>query len=225
VISNPPFAQNYDSKEMQLKQERFQYGFCPETGKRADLMFVQHMLFTLETNGMMATVMPNGVLFRGRAEKKIRQSFIDDDHLDTVIGLPPNLFYGTGIPACILVMWAKGAKPTKRKGKVLFINADAEYQAGRAQNYITPEHIEKIASTFEEFKPLPRYAAVVTREQLESEGYDCNIRRYVDNSPPPEPQDVLAHLSGGVPKAEVEAKRGLFAAHGFDPKTVLVERK
>ncbi len=225
VISNPPFAQNYDSKEMQLKQERFQYGFCPETGKRADLMFVQHMLSVLETNGVMATVMPHGVLFRGGAEKKIRQCFIDNDHLDAVIGLPPNLFYGTGIPACILVMWAKGAKPTKRKGKVLFINADAEYQAGRAQNYITPEHIEKIASTFEEFKPLPRYAAVVTREQLESEGYNCNIRQYVDNSPPPEPQDVLAHLSGGIPKAEVEAKRELFAAHGFDPKTVLVERK
>lgn len=129
VISNPPFSQNYTRQGMQFP-ERFHYGFCPESGKKADLMFAQHMLAVLRAGGMMATVMPHGVLFRGGDEKKIRQGFIDDDVLEAVIGLPPNLFYGTGIPACILVMRAKGAKPAERRGKVLFINADAEYYAG-----------------------------------------------------------------------------------------------
>jgi type I restriction enzyme M protein len=204
--------------------ERFRYGFCPETGKKADLMFAQHMLAVLRSGGMMATVMPHGVLFRGGAEKEIRKGFIEDDLLEAVIGLPPNLFYGTGIPACILVMRAKGAKPRDRRGQVLFINADAEYHAGRAQNYLRPEHIEKIASTFEAFRDVPGYAAVVSKADLAANDWNLNIRRYADNTPPPEPHDVRAHLLGGVPKAEVEAKRDLFAAHGFDPSAVFIAR-
>jgi type I restriction enzyme M protein len=149
------------------------------------------------------------VLFRGGEEKKIRESFIENDILEAVIGLPPNLFYGTGIPACILVMRAKGAKPVERQGKVLFINADAEYYAGRAQNYLRPEHIEKIAFVFERFESFDGYSAVVSKEELEQNDYNCNIRRYADNAPPLEPQDVRAHLLGGIPKAEVEAKRSL----------------
>ncbi len=92
------------------------------------------MLAVLKQDGIMATVMPHGVLFRGGEEKKIRQLFIEEDNLEAVIGLPPQLFYGTGIPACILVMRPRGAKPEATQGKVLFINADAEFQAGRAQN-------------------------------------------------------------------------------------------
>ncbi len=126
--------------------------------------------------------------------------------LEAVIGLPPNLFYGTGIPACILVMRSKGAKPAERRGQVLFINADAEYYAGRAQNYLRPEHIEKIAFVFERFESFDGYSAVVSKEQLKENDYNCNIRRYADNAPPPEPQDVKAHLLGGIPKTEVEAK-------------------
>lgn len=121
VITNPPFSQNYSRDGLKFP-ERFRYGFCPETGKKADLMFAQHMLAVLRSHGMMATVMPHGVLFRGGAEKEIRKGFIGDDVLEAVIGLPPNLFYGTGIPACILVMRARGAKPPERQGKVLFIN-------------------------------------------------------------------------------------------------------
>lgn len=187
-------------------------------------MFAQHMLAVLKTDGMMATVMPHGVLFRGGEEKKIRESFIKNNQLEAVIGLPPNLFYGTGIPACILVMCPQGAKPVERQGKVLFINADAEYYAGRAQNYLRPEHIEKISWVFENFVSLPGYSAVVTKEKLAEEGYNCNIRRYADNALPPEPQDVKAHLFGGIPKAEVEAKRELLAAHGFDPSRIVAER-
>jgi type I restriction enzyme M protein len=223
VISNPPFSQNYSRDGMKFP-ERFRYGFCPETSKKADLMFLQHMLSVLRTNGMMATVMPHGVLFRGSVEKEIREGIIEDDLLEAVIGLPPNLFYGTGIPACILVCRAKGAKPDERKNRVLFINADAEYHAGRAQNYLRPEHIEKIASAFETFEAISGYASVVPREDLKSNDWNLNIRRYADNAPPPEPHDVRAHLVGGVPKAEVEAKRDLLSAHGLRADTIFVER-
>jgi type I restriction enzyme M protein len=223
VISNPPFSQNYSRTGMKFP-DRFPYGFCPETGKKGDLMFAQHMLSVLRRGGMMATVMPHGVLFRGGDEQKIRKEFILNDHLEAVIGLPPNLFYGTGIPACILVMRAREAKPAERRGKVLFINADAEYHAGRAQNYLRPEHVEKIISTFQAFQDVPGYAAVVSHADLAANDYNCNIRRYADNAPPPEPQDVRAHLLGGVPRAEVVAKADLFAAHGFDPDAVLAPR-
>ncbi|MDH6100194.1 type I restriction-modification system subunit M [Anabaenopsis sp. FSS-46] len=104
VISNPPFSQNYSINGLKFN-EHFRFGLCPENGKKADLMFVQHMISVLRPQGMMATVMPHGVLFRGGIEKQIRQGFIEDDLLEAVIGLPPNLFYGTGIPACILVRY------------------------------------------------------------------------------------------------------------------------
>ena len=223
VITNPPFSQNYTREGMKFP-ERFRYGFCPETGKKGDLMFVQHMLSVLRPGGMMATVMPHGVLFRGGVEKEIRKRILGDDLLEAVISLPPNLFYGTGIPACILVMRAKGAKPKDRQGKVLFINADAEYRAGRAQNYLRPEDIEKIVSAFEAFQDIRGYAAVVSKADLEANDWNLNIRRYADNSPPPEPHDLRAHLLGGVPKAEVEAKRDLLSAHGLNPKAIFVDR-
>lgn len=233
VLSNPPFSQDYTRDESMEFQDRFHYGWCPEKGKKGDLMFAQHMLYVLKADGVMATVMPHGVLFRGGEEKKIRQKFIDKDHLEAIIGLPPNLFYGTGIPACILVMRPEGAKPAASRGKVLFINADAEYYEGRAQNYLRPEHIEKIVSTYqafiadESFVGIPGYATVVTRAELAAEenDYNCNIRRYADNTPPPEPQDVKAHLQGGVPVAEIEAKQELFDAHGFDPMSVFQPRE
>ena len=164
------------------------------------------------------------MLFRGGAEREIRKGLIDDDLLDAVIGLAPNLFYGTGIPACILVLRAKGAKPPERRGKVLFINADAEFSPGRAQNYLLPEHIEKIVSAYRGFADISGYASIVTHDELVANDINLNIRRYADNAPPPEPQDVRAHLVGGIPKREVADKADLFAAHGFDPMHVFVER-
>lgn len=223
VITNPPFSLNY-TKEGIPFPERFRYGWCPEGGKKADLMFVQHMISVLRPQGTVATVMPHGVLFRGGAEKEIRKGLLDDDLLDAVIGLAPNLFYGTGIPACILVLRAKGAKPPERRGKALFINADAEFSAGRAQNYLLPEHIEKIVSAYHDFTDIPGYATVVTHDELLANDVNLNIRRYADNAPPPEPQDVRAHLVGGIPKREVNDKADLFDAHGFDPMHVFVER-
>ncbi len=214
VLTNPPFSQNYTREGMAFP-ERFKYGWCPETGKKADLMFAQHMLAVTRPGGIVATVMPHGVLFRGGAEKEIRKAFIEHDHLEAVIGLPPNLFYGTGIPACILILRHQGAKPAGRRGKVLFINADAEFHAGRAQNYLRPEHIEKIVRSYDDFEEVPGYAAVVDHAMLAENDYNLNIRRYADNSPPPEPHDVRAHLVGGVPKQEVADKAELLQAHGL----------
>ncbi len=223
VITNPPFSLNYTQDGIKFP-ERFRYGWCPEGGKKADLMFVQHMISVLRPQGTVATVMPHGVLFRGGAEREIRKGLLGDDMLDAVIGLAPNLFYGTGIPACILVLRAKGAKPPERRGKVLFINADAEFTAGRAQNFLLPEHVEKIVSAYHAFADIPGYAAVVPHEELLANDFNFNIRRYADNAPPPEPHDVRAHLLGGIPKLEVADKTDVFAAHGFDPLHVFVER-
>lgn len=223
VITNPPFSQNY-SKDGLSFPERFRFGFCSEKGKKADLMFVQHMVSVLRPGGLCVTVMPHGVLFRGGAERQIRTGFLNEDLLDAVIGLGPNLFYGTGIPACLLVLRAPKAKLAERRGKVLFINADREYAEGRAQNELHPEHIEKIVSAWQAFEDIEGFARVVDRETLRGEDDNLNIRRYADNAPPPEPHDVRAHLRGGVPKAEVAAQEELFAAHGLDPRRLFVER-
>jgi type I restriction enzyme M protein len=223
VISNPPFSQRYSKDGMRFK-ERFRHGYTSQRSKRADLMFLQHMLAVMKADGMMATVMPHGVLFRSRSEQDIRQSILEDDMLEAVIGLPPNLFYGTGIPACILILRPQGTKPPEREGKVLFINADDEYREGRAQNFLMPAHIEKIVTTFQEFHNVyangARYARVVEIEELAANDYNLNIRRYADNAPPPEPHDVRAHLLGGVPKPEIVEKRELFEAVGLSPDAV-----
>jgi type I restriction enzyme M protein len=232
VIANPPFSQNYTRTGME-HPERFRWGWCPTTGKKGDLMFAQHMLAVCKPGGMVATVMPHGVLFRGGAEKEIRRKFIEQDLIEAVIGLPPNLFYGAGIPACILIMRPNLTgrspnpdKPAERRGRILFINADAEFHAGRAQNYLRPEHIEKIVSTYYRIEDNPGYARAVPIEEIAGpdNDFNLNIRRYVDNAPPPEPQDVRAHLLGGVPAVEVEAKRELFAAVGFDPRHIFIPR-
>lgn len=232
VIANPPFSQNYSRSGMEY-QERFRWGWPPTSGKKGDLMFAQHMLATCKDRGMVCTVMPHGVLFRGGAEKEIRSKFLKEDLLEAVISLPQNLFYGAGIPACLLVMrpnrtgrYPNLNKPASRRGKVLFINADAEYFAGRAQNYLLPEHVEKIASTYERFEDIPSYARCVSLEEISdaANDFNLNIRRYVDNSPPPEPHNVRAHLVGGVPVTEVEASRPLFQAVGFEPSHAFAMR-
>ncbi len=158
VITNPPFSLNYTREGIPFP-ERFRYGWCSESGKKADLMFVQHMISVLRPQGTVATVMPHGVLFRGGAEREIREDCWMTT-LDAVIGLAPNLFYGTGIPACILVLRAKGAKPPERRGKVLFINADAESSKGSAQNSLLPEHVEKIVSAYSRLPTSPATQAL-----------------------------------------------------------------
>lgn len=200
VVANPPFSQNYIKKGI-VFPGRFPV-WLPEKGKKADLMFVQHMLAVLKHNGRLATVMPHGVLFRSGDEREARKYFIDHGYLEAIIGLPSNLFYGTGIPACILVMNKEGAD--KRKS-VLFINADREYSEDKAQNHLRPEDIDKIINAYRKSDNIPGYARVVPTDEIIKEDYNCNIRRYVDNAPPPEPHDVRAHLHGGIPLAEIES--------------------
>ncbi len=198
VVANPPFSQNYIKKDLKFPG-RFPV-MMPEKGKKADLMFVQHMLAVLKHDGRLASVMPHGVLFRGGEERQARKHFIDHGYLEAIIGLPSNLFYGTGIPACILVMNKKGAA---QRDHVLFINADREYREGKAQNHLRPEDIDKIIYAYRKGEALPAYARPVPKAEIVAEEYNCNIRRYVDNAPPAEPHDVRAHLHGGVPKVEV----------------------
>ena len=184
-------------------------------------MFLQHMLAVLKPDGIVATVMPHGVLFRGGAEGSIRQKIIEDDLLDTVIGLGPNLFYGTGIPAAILILRAKGSKPPERRDKVLFINADRDYDEGRAQNHLRPRDEEKITAAYRDFADVDGFAKTVAIEELAENDFNCNIRRYADNSPPPEPHDVRAHLRGGVPMAEIDAAAELLERAGLNALEVL----
>ncbi|MDP3350697.1 MAG: class I SAM-dependent DNA methyltransferase [Hydrogenophaga sp.] len=238
VLSNPPFSINWGTADTdrsgqpvwkpKFQTERFKYGEVPLGAKKADLMFLQHMVAVLRDGGLLATVMPHGVLFRGGEERSIRAAMIKADLLEAVIGLPAGLFYGTGIPACVLVMRQRqgnhSGKPAKRQGQVLFINADREYAEGRAQNHLLPEHIEKIVNTYENFAEVPGFSSIVSNATLVENDYNLNIRRYADNAPPPEPHDVRAHLQGGVPKAEVQAKATLFAAFGFDPLALFAER-
>ena len=200
VLANPPFSQNYIKKDIEYPG-RFAV-WMPEKGKKADLMFVQHMLAVLKADGKMATIMPHGVLFRGGEEREARKYFIERGWLDAVIGLPAGLFYGTGIPACVLVMNKKDAASRKH---VFFINADREYREGKAQNFLRPEDISKMVHVYRERKNVEGYARLVPVSEIAAEDFNCNIRRYVDNAPPPEPHDVRAHLHGGVPVVEIDA--------------------
>ncbi|KPA14069.1 type I restriction-modification protein subunit M, partial [Candidatus Magnetomorum sp. HK-1] len=217
VIANPPFSQNYSKKEMKYP-ERFQT-FMPESGKKADLMFVQHMAASIKSDGKLAVVMPHGVLFRGGEEKTCRMRFIKDGILEAVIGLPSSLFYGTGIPACVLVINKKDAN---QRDNVLFINADREYKEGKNQNSLRPEDIEKITHVYHKKLAVTKYSRLVPFSELEKEDFNLNIRRYVDNSPPPEPHDVKAHLNGGVPLSEINALQDYFNHYKSIKKRIFI---
>ena len=217
VLANPPFSQNYSRADMRFTS-RFRE-WCPETGKKADLMFVQHMLASLKPNGHMATIMPHGVLFRGGKEKLIREIFINDDVIEAIISLPQGLFYGTGIPACVLV--CNKNKRDEMRDKVLFINADREYAEGKNQNKLRPEDIEKMDFVFTNKREIPKYSRLVDKTEIvKKHDYNLNIRRYVDNTPEPEPEDVQAHLIGGIPEDEVAAREDDFARFGVDSGTL-----
>lgn len=229
VLSNPPFSLNYDADAVARADKdhgtRMEWGWAPESGKKADLMFVQHMVSVLEERGVAAIVMPHGVLFRGGKERDIRKALLAKDCVEAVIGLGPNLFYGTGIPACVLVLRRPYQKRGEREKKVLFINADREYTVGRNQNELGPEHVEKIVTVFHEWRQLPGYSREVSVADLLAVDANLNIRRWVDNSPPAETQDVRAHLYGGVPVAEVADKKPLFTAYGVDASALFAERE
>ena len=218
VIANPPFSQNYSKAGMEYK-DRFLFGWAPEKGKKGDLMFVQHMISSLNPKGKMAVIMPHGVLFRAGAEKGIRTGIVEARILEAVIGLPSGLFYGTGIPACVLVI-NKNRKDDKEK--VLFINADREYKEGKNQNKLRPEDIEKITNVYKKKIEYPKYSNLVSMDELKEEDYNLNIRRYVDNSQEPEPQDVTAHIKGGIPKKEWN--KGLLETYSIQSDLLFEEK-
>ncbi len=207
VIANPPFSQNYSKDGMKFK-ERFNH-WMPVKGK-ADFMFVQHMVASTNNAGRMAVVMPHGVLFRGGEEREFRKWLINKGYLEAVIGLPPALFYGTGIPASVIVVNKKDAH---LREEVLFINADREYKEGKNQNKLRPEDIEKISFVYKHKNRIDKYSRLVSKQELEDEEYNLNIRRFVDNAPPAEPHDVHAHLKGGIPVAEVDALNQAFSSY------------
>lgn len=206
VIANPPFALKAPKKGEIKFPDRF-HTFMPSTGKKADLMFVQHMIASLKGDGKMAVIMPHGILFRSQKEKIARTRIVKDGLLEAVIGLPPALFYGTSIPACVLVINRLGCRERKN---ILFINADREYQESKNRNVLREEDIEKITHVYQHRLEEPKYSRLVPFSEIEREGFSLNIRRYVDNTPPPEPHDVRAHIYGGIPRSEVDALDSYF---------------
>jgi type I restriction enzyme M protein len=202
VIANPPFSLKKWGKDEADNDAygRFPYGTPPKDA--GDLAFVQHMIASTNADGMAGIVMPHGVLFRGSSEKAVRQGMLQDDLLEAVVGLPSGLFYGTGIPACLLIINKK--KPKARKNKVLFINSELEFEEGKNQNTLREQDIAKTVEVFENFTEIKRYSKVVDISEIEENDFNLNIRRYADTSPPPEIFDVRAILHGGIPVREVE---------------------
>lgn len=177
VVANPPFSYRWTPTEETAKDFRFKnYGLAPKSA--ADFAFLLHGLHFLAKDGTMAIILPHGVLFRGGAEKKIRTKLLKDGNIDTVIGLPAKLFYSTGIPVCILVL-----KKCKRTDDVLFINAAEQYQPGKRQNALLPDHIDKIVETYKQRKEEDRYSKVVSLQEIEEEhDFNLNISRYVSTA-------------------------------------------
>ncbi|MDD4429462.1 MAG: type I restriction-modification system subunit M [Paludibacter sp.] len=176
VVANPPFSLRWEPNDILSEDFRFKsYGLAPKSA--ADFAFLLHGLHFLDKEGVMAIILPHGVLFRGGAEERIRTKLLKDNHIDTVIGLPSNLFYSTGIPVCILVL-----KKCKKKDDVLFINASEHYKPGKRQNTLEQEHIDKIVETYQFRQDRERYSRRVSMEEIEKNGYNLNISRYVSTS-------------------------------------------
>tara|TARA_B100002052_G_C15676096_1_gene503920 strand:- start:24 stop:767 length:744 start_codon:yes stop_codon:yes gene_type:complete len=180
------------------------------------------MIASLNADGRMGCVVPHGVLFRGASEKKIREGILEDDLLEAVIGLPSALFYGTGIPAALLII--NKNKPADRRNKVLFINGELEYVEGKNQNRLGDEHIAHIVETFDEYSEQKRYSRIVELDEIRENDHNLNIRRYADTSPPPEQFDVKAILNGGVPVAEIEDEYIQETLQDLDVTAVFVRR-
>lgn len=189
VVANPPFSAKWKGKDNPLNEtdDRFsQYGrLAPST--KADFAFVQHMVYQLAENGTMAVVLPHGVLFRGAAEEAIRKYIIkDQNYLDAVIGLPANLFYGTSIPACILIL----KKCRVHDDNILFIDASAHFEKQGNQNVLTDDHVEKIVETYQQRKTEDKYSYVASLQEIAENDYNLNIPRYVDTFEEEEPVDI-----------------------------------
>ena len=222
VIANPPFSLKKWGKDGADSDPygRYPYGTPPKDA--GDLAFIQHMIASLNAEGKMGVVVPHGVLFRGSSEKAIRKGILEDDLLEAVIGLPSALFYGTGIPAALLII--NKNKPVERKGKVLFINSELEYQEGKNQNKLRDTDIQHVMDVYDAYEDERRYSKVVSMDEIRENDYNLNIRRYADTSPPPEQFDVKAILRGGIPVSEIEDIYIQETLDGMDVSCVFVRR-
>jgi type I restriction enzyme M protein len=201
VVANPPFSYRWDPSDAISEDMRFKnYGVAPRSA--ADFAFLLHGLHYLKDDGVMAIILPHGVLFRGGAEERIRRKLLNDGHIDTVIGLPANLFYSTGIPVCILVL-----KKCKKPDDVLFINAAEHFVKGKRQNQLTEDHIARIVETYQYRKEQDRYARRVTMKEIAENDYNLNISRYVSTAQEEAEVDLaathaeLVRIEGEIRKA------------------------
>lgn len=211
VVANPPFSAKWSADPLFLQDERFAaYGKLAPSSK-ADMAFVQHMLYQLDDNGTMAVVLPHGVLFRGSSEGVIRQYLIEQlNVVDAIIGLPANIFYGTSIPTCILVL----KKNREQSGNILFIDASNDFEKQKNQNKLLPEHLDKIVAAFEKRENIEKYAHVATLQEVKDNDYNLNIPRYVDTFEAEAEIDLDA-IAKQLQALEVESKKTDAVINGF----------
>jgi type I restriction enzyme M protein len=208
VVANPPFSYRWEPGEAMSEDMRFKnHGVAPKSA--ADFAFLLHGLHYLRDDGVMAIILPHGVLFRGGAEERIRRKLLGDRHIDTVIGLPANLFYSTGIPVCILVL-----KKCKKPDDVLFINAAEHFEKGKRQNQLRPEHIDRIVETYQRRREEPRYSRRVGMEEIEKNDFNLNISRYVSTAIAEEEVD-LADVHERMIEIERDIKKARATHNGF----------
>lgn len=194
VVSNPPYSQKWDPKE----DARFSnYGIAPKA--KADYAFLLHDLYHLKSDGIMTIVLPHGVLFRGGEEGNIRRNLIENDNIDAIIGLPANIFFGTGIPTIIMVL-----KKKRERSDVLIIDASKGFVKVGKNNKLRASDIKKIVDTVIKRENIDKYSRVVSKEEIRKNDYNLNIPRYVDSSEKAESFDIYASMFGGIPNSEIE---------------------
>ena len=204
VVSNPPYSQAWDPEHKENDARYSRFGLAPKS--KADFAFLLHDLYHLKPDGIMAIVLPHGVLFRGGEEGRIRKELIENDHLDTIIGLPANIFFGTGIPTTILILRQK-----REKSDVLIVDASKGFAKLGKSNKLRASDIKKITDTVIARETVPRYSRVVPKTEIQANEYNLNIPRYVDSSEPAESWDLYASMFGGIPLSELES--AVFAAY------------
>lgn len=206
VVSNPPYSQQWDNKDKETEARYANYGVAPK-GK-ADYAFLLHDLYHVKPQGIMTIVLPHGVLFRGKEEETIRKNLIEKNNIDAIIGLPANIFFGTGIPTIVMVLRQK-----RERNDILFIDASRLSEKVGKQNKLTASDIKRIADTYIERNPSdPTFARVVSREEIRRNEYNLNIPRYIDSAEKPEPWDAHSIIFGGIPKAEIDLLAPYWAA-------------
>lgn len=197
VVSNPPYSQQWDPENKDTDPRYARFGLAPK-GK-ADYAFLLHDLYHIKPDGIMAIVLPHGVLFRGGEEGTIRKNLIENNHIDAIIGLPEKIFFGTGIATIIMVL-----KQKRENTDVLIVDASKGFIKVAKNNKLQASDIKRIADTVAERKDVSKFARVVTRSEIRSNEYNLNIPRYVDSSEAPESWDIYASMFGGIPKKEID---------------------